>query len=64
MFCLSGRGTGGGFCRRSMTCGYENPAHSGEKQIPSARMPGMPFVSSTSKKDLAIHHSSFIIHHY
>jgi hypothetical protein len=36
-----------------MTCGYENPAHSGEKQIPSARMPGMPFASekySTSKK--------------
>jgi hypothetical protein len=46
-----------GFCRRSMTCGYENPAHSGEKQIPSARMPDMPFVSekdSTSKKDFVI----------
>jgi hypothetical protein len=26
-------GTGGGFCRRSMTCGYENPAHSGEKRL-------------------------------
>jgi hypothetical protein len=22
-----------GFCRRSMTCGYENPAHSGEKRM-------------------------------
>jgi hypothetical protein len=23
--------------RRSMTCGYENPAHSGEKQIPLSK---------------------------
>ncbi|MDR3093083.1 MAG: hypothetical protein LBU62_00365 [Bacteroidales bacterium] len=33
MFCLSGRVGGGRFYRRSMTCGYGNLAHSGDKQI-------------------------------